>query len=77
VVTARGVSDALADGRHDAAAAALATEMPATITDDDLLAAASQSLSRNGTSAMPVVDATGAVVGWLDYHDLLSDRAPT
>ncbi len=77
VVTARGVSDALADGRHDAAAAALATEMPGTITDDDLLAAATQSLSRNGTSAMPVLDATGAVVGWLTYHDLLSERTQT
>jgi CBS domain-containing protein len=51
--------------------------MPGTITDDDLLAAATQSLSRNGTSAMPVLDATGAVVGWLTYHDLLSERTQT
>lgn len=77
VVTARGVSDALADGRHDAAAAAIATELPATITDDDLLAAATQSLSRNGTSAMPVLDTTGAVVGWLSYHDLLAEGVRT
>lgn len=74
VITARGVSDALADGRHDAAAASLVTEMPATITDDDPLLAAAQTLSRNGTSAMPVLDAAGAVVGWLSYHDLLSAR---
>ena len=77
VITARAVSDALADGRHDAAAAALATEMPTTVTDNDVLAVATQSLSRNGTSAMPVLDATGAVVGWLSYHDLLSERTPT
>jgi CIC family chloride channel protein len=75
VITARGVSDALADGRHDAAAASLATEMPATISDTDPLAAAAESLSRNGTSAMPVLDAAGTVVGWLSYHDLLSVEA--
>lgn len=74
VVTARGVSDALADGRHDAAAAALVTEMPSTLTEDDLVLDATESLSRNGTSAMPVLDRTGAVVGWLSYHSLLADR---
>ena len=73
VVTARGVTDALADGRHSAAAATLATEMPTTIGQDDLLETAGETLSRNGTSAMPVLDAAAAVVGWLSYHDLLSD----
>lgn len=73
VVTARGVTDALADGRHGAAAATLATEMPTTIGEDDLLETAGETLSRNQTSAMPVLDATAAVVGWLSYHDLLSD----
>ncbi len=72
VVTARGVSDALADGRHDQAAASLATEIPVTIAEDDPVQAASESLSRSGVSAMPVIDSTGAVVGWLSYHDLLA-----
>jgi CIC family chloride channel protein len=74
VVTARGVSDALADGRHDAAAASLATETPVTISQDDLVQVASETLSRSGTNAMPVLDSAGAVVGWLSYHDLLTGR---
>ena len=74
VVTARGVSDALADGRHESAAASLATEMPVTIAEDDPVQAASEALSRSGMSAMPVISSTGAVVGWLSYHDLLAGR---
>ena len=74
VVTARGVSDALADGRHESAAASLATEMPVTIAEDDPLHSASETLSRSGMSAMPVISSTGAVVGWLSYHDLLARR---
>ncbi|MEO6413693.1 MAG: chloride channel protein [Pedococcus sp.] len=74
VVTARGVSDALADGRHDRAAASLAAEMPVTIGEDDPVHVASETLSRSGMSAMPVISSTGSVVGWLSYHDLLAAR---
>jgi CIC family chloride channel protein len=72
VVTARGVADALADGKHENAAASLATEMPVTIAEDDLLTTASQTLTRSGASAMPVLDSAGSVVGWLTYRDLLA-----
>ncbi|WP_330475847.1 chloride channel protein [Terrabacter sp. C0L_2] len=71
VVSARGVSDALADGRHDAAAAGLVTEIPATVGADEPLAGAAESLSRNGVDAAPVVDDGGVVVGWIDYRTLL------
>lgn len=74
VVTARGVSDALADGHHDAAAAALATELPVTVGEQDELQTARETLSRTGMNAMPVLSPTGAVVGWLTYHDLLATR---
>jgi CIC family chloride channel protein len=74
VVTARAVADALADGRHDAAAASLATEIPVTAHADDLLPVAAETLSRTGTSALPVIDASGTVVGWLDYRQLLTVR---
>jgi CIC family chloride channel protein len=71
VVSARGVSDALADGRHDAAAATLVTEMPTTVAVDDPLSSLAESLSRNGIDAAPVVDDEDAVVGWVDYRALL------
>ncbi len=74
VVTARGVSDALADGRHDAAAAALVTEIPTVIHDSDLLEVAAETLSREDVSALPVVDEDDVVVGWLDYHALFTAR---
>ena len=77
VVTARGVSDALADGRHEAAAAALVTEIPSTIGETDTLENATEALSRNDTSALPVLSTEGVVVGWLDYRTLLTARHPT
>ncbi|HEV7171880.1 chloride channel protein [Pedococcus sp.] len=76
VVTARGVADALADGRHEAAAAALVTEIPSTIGESDTLENATEALSRNGTSALPVLSPEGVVVGWLDYRTLLTARHP-
>jgi CIC family chloride channel protein len=76
VVTARGVADALADGRHDAAAAALVTEIPTTIGESDSLESATEALSRNDTSALPVISTEGVVVGWLDYRTLLTARHP-
>jgi CIC family chloride channel protein len=75
VVTARGVSDALADGHHDAAAAALATELPVTVGVGEELQTARETLSRTGMNAMPVLSPTGAVVGWLTYRDLLATRS--
>ncbi|SDP41146.1 chloride channel protein, CIC family [Pedococcus dokdonensis] len=74
VVTARGVTDALADGRHDTAAASLAAEVPVTINESDPVTVASETLSRSGMSAMPVLSSSGDVVGWLSYHDLLAAR---
>ena len=76
VVTARGVADALADGRHEAAAAALVTEIPSTIGETDTLEKATEALSRNDTSALPVLSTEGVVVGWLDYRTLLTARHP-
>jgi CIC family chloride channel protein len=77
VVTARGVSDALADGSHDAAAASLATEVPTVIHASDLLAVAAETLSRDDTSALPVVDESETVIGWLDYRALFNARRTT
>ena len=74
VVTARGVSAALADGRHDAAAASLATEVPTVIHDSDPLETAAETLSRDDVSALPVVDEDEVVVGWLDYRALFNAR---
>ncbi len=71
VVSARGVSDALADGRHGAAAATLATEIPSTVQADTPLAGVAEALSRNGVDAAPVIDAAGSVIGWIDYRTLL------
>ncbi|GAA2486552.1 chloride channel protein [Terrabacter carboxydivorans] len=71
VVSARTVSDALADGRHDAAAASLVAEVPTTVAADEPLGAAAEALSRNGIDAAPVVDEGGTVVGWIDYRALL------
>lgn len=74
VVTARGVSAALADGRHDAAAASLATEVPTVIRGGDTLDTAAEALSRDDTSALPVVDEDDTVIGWLDYRALFTAR---
>ncbi|MDU0313136.1 chloride channel protein [Phycicoccus sp. M110.8] len=74
VVTARGVSAALADGRHDAAAASMATEVPTVIRGNDSLDAAAEALSRDDTSALPVVDDDDTVIGWLDYRALFTAR---
>lgn len=71
VVSARGVSEALADGRHGAAAAALATEVPITVHADAPLSSVAEALSRNGVDAAPVVDDAGSVIGWIDYRALL------
>lgn len=72
VVSARGITDALADGRHDAAAATLATEIPPTIPAEASLADVADALSRNGVDAAPVVDEEGEMVGWIDYRALLT-----
>ncbi|MEO7070520.1 MAG: chloride channel protein [Nostocoides sp.] len=71
IVSARGVSDALADGRHDAGAVALVTEVPSLISPDDTLEDAVLQLSRNGIDAAPVAGADGVVVGWIDYRAVL------
>jgi CIC family chloride channel protein len=78
VVTARVVADALADGRHDAAAAALVLELPVTLHEDESLDAALRALDQSGCAAVPVIDRDdAAVVGWVAYPDCLRALRPT
>jgi CIC family chloride channel protein len=77
VVTARVVADALADGRHDAAAASLVLELPVTLHEDEPLDAALKALDQSGCAAVPVIDREdAAVVGWVAYPDCLRALHP-
>jgi CIC family chloride channel protein len=77
VVTARVVADALADGRHDAAAASLVLELPVTLHEDEPLDAALRALDQSGCAAVPVIDREdAAVVGWVAYPDCLRALHP-
>ncbi|MEO7985467.1 MAG: KpsF/GutQ family sugar-phosphate isomerase [Gemmatimonadales bacterium] len=53
------------------AAAAVMTRSPRTAAPDELAAAAAGTMERAGVVALPVVEASGAVVGVVHLHDLM------
>jgi CIC family chloride channel protein len=72
VLTDRGVTDALADGRHDDAPAASAAEQVTPVRGDQTLDAALDTLERSVAPALPVLDPAGAaVIGWLTHQCVL------
>jgi CIC family chloride channel protein len=71
VVTARSVTDALADGDHDDATVASVVEMPAAVTVTDRLDQTLDALE-TARGAIAVLDADGRnVVGWLTHQRVL------
>ncbi|WP_222594150.1 chloride channel protein [Terrabacter aerolatus] len=74
VITAGGVFEALADGRHDHEAVGLLTQIPTTVRVDDPLGFAGEQLARASVAAVPVLDSQDQVVGWLDERSLLLAR---
>ena len=70
IVTARQVEAAMRDNAIDVTAADLA-ELPAIVTPDANLEHALSLLIQQDRSALPVIDATNVIVGWLTHRDLL------
>ena len=72
VVTARDVTDALADGEHDRAEVAALLRRPATVRADQPLEDTLEALESEGVTALPVLDPDAhAVVGWLTHRQVL------
>ncbi|HEY5456201.1 MAG TPA: chloride channel protein [Acidothermaceae bacterium] len=77
VITARAVTDALADGDHDDATVATVVEMPAAVTVTDRLEQTLNALE-TAHSAIAVLDADHHnVVGWLTHQQVLLALHPT
>jgi CIC family chloride channel protein len=72
IVTARAVSEALADGRHDVVPAEIVVELPERVRVDDTLDAVIDALNHSGVGGMPVLDDHGQPVGWVDYRAALT-----
>jgi len=73
ILTARAVAEALADGEHDTERAAIMTELPARLQEDDTVETAVQALNLSGCGGIPVFGAEGhEPVGWLTYRDALA-----
>jgi chloride channel protein, CIC family len=72
ILTARAVSEALADGHHDVVPAELVTELPARVRVDDTLDKVLDALNHSGVGGMPVLDERGNPVGWVTYRDALT-----
>ena len=71
VITARAVTDALADGDHDDATVATIVEMPAAVNVTDRLEQTLNALE-TAYSAIAVLDADHSnVVGWLTHQQVL------
>ncbi|WP_221176402.1 chloride channel protein [Nocardioides marmorisolisilvae] len=81
VVTARAVSEAISDGRHDTSPVDLVIELPVAVRVTDPLDVGIQALDRSGCGAIPVLSGTGTdAVGWFDYQialDALSGAGTT
>ncbi len=76
IITARAVSEALSDGRHEATPAEL-VQLPPPVRVDTEVADAIHALDVCECGAIPVLAATGAeVVGWFDYRDALATLEP-
>ena len=77
IITARAVSEALSDGRHEATPAELLVELPSLVREDTDVADAIRALDASECGAVPVLAATGPeVVGWFDYRDALAGLEP-
>ena len=77
MVTARAVSEALSDGRHEATPAQLLVELPSPVREDTDVADAIRALDASDCGAIPVFVANGLdVVGWFDYRDALAALEP-
>ncbi|HEX3929400.1 MAG TPA: chloride channel protein [Nocardioides sp.] len=77
VVTARAVSEALSDGRHDATPVELLVELPSSVREDTEVADAIRALDASDCGAIPVLSAASAgVVGWFDYQNALASLEP-
>ncbi len=85
VLTARAAADTLADGEHDDARVASATQRPVAVRSDQPLDDTLDALEDAATPAVPVLDPDGdAVVGWLTHqqvlrairHGLVAPRTP-
>ncbi|NHA67484.1 chloride channel protein [Phycicoccus flavus] len=73
IVTARAVSEALADGRHDVVPADIITELPERVRVTDTLDTVLDALNQSGVGGMPVLDEAGdQPVGWVTYRDALA-----
>ncbi|WP_207024058.1 chloride channel protein [Phycicoccus sp. DTK01] len=73
VVTARAVSEALVDGRHEVEPASMVTELPEPLRVTDTLDRVLDALDHSGVGGMPVLDADGVdPVGWVTYRDALT-----
>ena len=79
IVTARAVSEALADGRHEVEPAEMITELPERVRVTDTLDRVLDALNHSGVGGMPVLDEDGIEpVGWVTYRDALTSmRTPT
>jgi CIC family chloride channel protein len=72
IATARAVADALADGTSDDQSIATLTELPDTVSVNDKLEHALDTLENAG-EALPVLDADHAnLVGWLTHQRVLT-----
>ncbi|HEY2299776.1 MAG TPA: chloride channel protein, partial [Jatrophihabitans sp.] len=72
VVTARDVTDTLADGEHDRAEVASLIRRPAAVRADQPLEDTLDPLESEAIPALPVLDPhAGMVVGWLTHRQVL------
>jgi CIC family chloride channel protein len=77
IVTARAVSEALADGQHDVVPAELVTELPERVRVSDTLDKVLDALNHSGVGGMPILDESGEEpVGWVDYRTALQVMRP-
>ena len=78
VVTARAVSEALADD-EDAATATVArlAQLPALVGPDTTLTDALTTLVSSDSTGVPVLDTDGRLIGWLTHQGLLRAVAPS
>ncbi len=71
VITARAVAETLADGEHDTARVRDLLERVPAVDATQTLAEALEVLDRTDASSVPVLDADGAVVGWLTHRQVV------
>jgi len=77
VLTARSVTEALAQGEADAAPARSLVELPTRVRTSDPLSVGIQALDTSGLTALPVFARQGrAIVGWFDEAAALEALGP-